>query len=130
MAPRVPADPGGGKDAEDADEWNEVLVRAGGCIAGDQIESEITTKPHPGEEEDEAEGQDGRAAAVGLLLGEEVGIVAHAPRLFIERSTVGTARSAESSISQSSAGDALASPATRLVGNCICFVLYCVATSL
>ena len=46
------------------------------------------------------------------------------------KSTVGTARSAASVISHSSDGVACARPATRLVGNCACFVLYCVAVSL
>ena len=50
--------------------------------------------------------------------------------LLSERSTFGTARSAASSISHSSAGWAFASPATSSVGKVACFVLYWVATSL
>src|SRR5688500_10718588 len=74
----------------------------------------------PGEERDEPDDQPSGTSPVGLLLGEEVGRVAHArARLagFIERSTFGNARSATSVISHSSTGDAEAMPATRFVGN-------------
>ena len=79
---------------------------------------------------DEADDEPGGAAAVGLLLGEEVGLVAHGVGLVVERSTVGTARSVSSVICHSSAGEALARPATSMVGKVACRVLYCVATSL
>ena len=69
-------------------------------------------------------------AAIGFLLGEEVGVLAHVAGLLNDRSTLGTARSAASSISQSSAGVALASPATSSVGKVACLVLYWVAVSL
>ena len=101
-----------------------------GRVTGQQVEGEVSAETHPGEEQDEPDDQPGRTASIGLLLGKEIDVLAHAAGLFSDRSTAGTARSAASSISHSSAGEALARPATRLVGNCICLVLYWVATSL
>ena len=119
------------ENAGDADEGNDVTVgaRAGRSAVNSQ-NARSPPNPTQAKEQDEADGEPGRAPPVGLLLSKEVSVVAHAPRLVADRSTTGTARSPASSISQSSAGDALARPATRLVGNCICLVLYCVATSL
>ena len=57
-------------------------------------------------------------------------VLGHGAGLFIERSTVGTARSVSSVICHSSAGVALARPATSIVGKVAWRVLYSVATSL
>ncbi len=131
VAPRVPADTPGDERGEDADEGDGVLVGAPG-VAGQQEECDIPAEADPGEERDEAHDQPPGPLAVRLLLFEEVGGsgVHAAGGLPSERSTFGTARSAASSIAHSSAGDAFARPATRLVGIWACLVLYWVATSL
>src|SRR5207237_7950118 len=90
----------------------------------------LAAQGDPGKARDDAGRRPSGTTAVGFRPGEEVALVAQVAGLFMERSTTGTARSPASSISQSSAGVALARPATRLVGNCICRVLYWVATSL
>src|ERR1041385_8940046 len=127
--PGVPRGPGGEAAGQEPDERHQVVVLPRRQVAGSEIDRQIAAEPDPGEEEHEPRDQPGGLPLVGLLLGEEVRI-GHAGGLFIDRSTLGTARSPASSISHSSAGDALASPATRLVGNWSCFVLYWVATSL
>ena len=93
------------------------------------VEDPVAAEAEPGEERDENDDEPARAAPVGGLLLEEVRRLAdgYFPN---DRSTLGTARSATSVISQSSAGDAPAIPATMFVGNCCCFVLYWVAVSL
>src|SRR5690606_2017378 len=96
-----------------------------------QVQADVTAEADPREEEDEAEQEPTRLAPVGLLLAEQVARSVHHRRdQPIEMSTLGTSRSPGSVISHSSAGVALARPATRLVGNCCCATLYVVATSL
>jgi hypothetical protein len=102
---------------------------APGRVGGQEKEGVIAAEAHPREEEQEPGDQPHRATAVGRLLREKIG-VAHAPGAREDRSTVGTARSPASAMTQRSAGVAFAMPATRLVGNCCCAVLYSVATSL
>ncbi len=128
--PGVPTDPGGEDGGDETEEGNDMVVSAGRGVGGQEGERQIAAEPDPGEEDDEPDDQPVRAAAVRLLLREKVGVLAHGAGLFSDRSTLGTARSAASSISHRSAGVALASPATSRVGNVACLVLYCVATSL
>src|SRR2546430_785515 len=107
-----------------------VVPRAGPPQRG-EVEDVTPAEPEPGEESDEANHQPEGAPAVGFLLLKQVEgrLVRHALG-FIERSTVGTARSLRSSSSHRSAGCAWPPPATRFVGNCCCLVLYSVAVSL
>src|SRR5207244_11009439 len=107
------------------------MVRRDRRTPGRQVVDVVPAEPQPREEDDEANHQQDGAPAIGFLLLKEVerAVVRHAFG-FIVRSTWGTAFSAWSSISHRSAGWALAIPATRLVGNCCCLVLYCVAVSL
>ena len=96
---------------------NDVVVGAGRGVGGEQAEGEVAAEADPGEEDDEADDEPGGAAAVGFLLGEEVGVLAHGAGLFerqIDRRAP-PARAA-SSISHSSAGAALARPATSIGG--------------
>ncbi len=126
----IPADARGDDGGEQTDEGDDVVIGARRRVGGEQAEAHVAAEADPREEDDESDDQPVRAAAVGLLLREEVGVLAHCGGLFSDRSTLGTARSAASSISHSSAGVALASPATSSVGKVACLVLYCVATSL
>ena len=109
----------------DPDDGDDVMVVARRGVGGQEGEGQIAAESDPGEEDDEADDEPGGAAAVGFLLGEEVGVLAHGAGLVGERSTAGTARSVSSVICQSSAGVALASPATSIVGKVACRVLYC-----
>src|SRR5215210_6778931 len=130
MTPSLPADDGGGDGADETDEGNDVMVAGGAAVQRQEVERKIAAESDPGKEQDEADDEPAGPAAVGLLLGKEIDLFAHEAGLLSERSTTGTARSAESSISHNSAGEALAIPEIRFVGNCICLVLYWVATSL
>src|SRR3954469_18704635 len=100
------------------------MIRRGAIVNRHQVPGKVSTEAHPGEEQDEADDEINRAAPIRLLLGEKISLIAHEAGLLSARPTEGTDRSPASSISQSSAGEALARPATRLVGNCICLVLY------
>ena len=107
-----------------------MVIAAGRRVGGQQAERQIAAEPDPREEDDEADDEPGGATAVGFLLGEEVAVLGHGVGLVLDRSTVGTARSVSSVISHSSAGDALARPATSIVGKVAWRVLYWVVTSL
>src|SRR5207302_9872458 len=128
---RVPGDRRGGERQADAEPGKGVVIRLARRIAGEEVIDVVAAESQPGEEGHEASHEYGGAPATGFLLLEEIqgGFVAHVFGLR-ERSTCGTAFSPWSSISHRSAGCALASPAAQLVGNCCCFVLYCVAVSL
>ena len=103
-------------------------VRVRRRAARQLVQDPVAAEAEPGEERDEDDDEPARAAPIGGLLLEEVRLAdGYFPN---DRSTLGTARSAASVISQSSAGDAPAIPATMFVGNCCCFVLYSVAVSL
>ena len=81
-APGVPADAGRREGGEDADDGNDVVVGSAWRVGGQEAEREIAAEPDPGEEDDEPDDEPGRAAAVGLLLCEEIGLFAHGAGLF------------------------------------------------
>src|SRR2546422_10765800 len=127
----VPGHHGRDQGQRDPEPREGVVVRRGRLGEGVEVVDVVATEPEPGEENHEANHQQRGAPAIGFLLLKQVqrGLATHGFG-FIDRSTCGTARSACSSISHRSAGCARATPATRLVGNCCCLVLYCVAVSL
>src|SRR5579885_278699 len=127
----VPGDGDRERRQHEAEPGERVVIRRARRLAGGEVKQVIAAEAQPGEERDETDHQQRGAAAVGLLLLEQIQrrAVAHAFGL-LERSTCGTARSAWSSTSHSSAGRVPARPATRLVGNCCCLMLYWVAVSL
>jgi hypothetical protein len=109
----------------------DVLHLAERGVAAGQVQHHVPAGAEPNEEQEEPPDEEPALPSVGRLLFEQVQVlVTHGsargaalraqPRL---NSTFGTARSAASSISQSSAGTALANPAIMFVGNCCCLVL-------
>ena len=121
----------GDEREQDAEPREGMVIRGARCVDGVEVVDVVAAEPQPREECDEANHQQCGAPAIGLLLLKQIqsGRVAHTLG-FIERSTCGTALSWTSSISHRSAGCAFAIPATTLVGNCCCLVLYWVAVSL
>src|SRR5256884_4467205 len=127
----VPGDRRGREREGDAEPGKGVVIRVARRVAAEEVIDVVAAEPEPREERHEGNHEHDGAPAIGFLLLKEVQrrCVAHVFGLR-ERSTCGTAFSPWSSISRKSAGCALARPATRLVGNCCCLVLYWGAVSL
>jgi hypothetical protein len=49
-----------------------VVVGGGRRVRGQKTEGEVSSESDPGEEDDEPDDEPGGAAAIGLLLGEEI----------------------------------------------------------